>query len=64
MLPSHIYEPLPYGYLLTGVIGAAAADYSHASLVFSGLLIATACLIIRMRYSYRRQPRPQGRRRR
>lgn len=64
MLPSHIYEPLPYGYLLASVTGAAAADYSHASLMFSGMLITAACLIIRMRYTYRRQPRPRARRQR
>lgn len=60
MLPSHIYESLPYLYLALALGSIAASGFDAAVVVCASVLITASALILRMRRSYRRSLRHAG----
>lgn len=53
MLPSRVYESLPFFYMLTGIVCAVLID-STIVLISSMLLIVAGVFVLLMRRSYRK----------
>lgn len=60
MLPSHIYESLPYLYLLLALGAVAGSGMNGAVIVCSAVLASAATMILKMRRNYRRNLRLVG----
>ena len=60
MLPSHIYESLPYLYLILAVGSTTGSGFDGFVLACAAVLGGAAMLILKMRRDYRRSLRAAG----